>query len=90
MLPAIGKVDKVIFDKIIFPNLGKSDKNVLIGPRHGVDAAVIELGKDEVMVIAEDPTFGMPVLMPHFGWAIVHICASDVAVLGVKQKYITI
>jgi hydrogenase maturation factor len=42
------------------------------------------------MVIAEDPTFGMPVLMPHFGWAIVHICASDVAVLGVKPKYMTI
>ena len=42
------------------------------------------------MVIAEDPTFGMPVLMPHFGWAIVHICASDVAVLGVKPRYMTI
>jgi len=32
----------------------------------------------------------MPVLMPHFGWAIVHICASDVAVLGVKPNYMTI
>jgi hydrogenase expression/formation protein HypE len=28
--------------------------------------------------------------MPHFGWAIVHICASDVAVLGVKPRYLTI
>jgi hydrogenase maturation factor len=57
---------------------------------HGVDAAVIELPDGNVMVIAEDPTFGMPVLMPHFGWAIVHICASDIAVLGIKPKYLTI
>jgi len=90
MLPQIGKIDRATFDRIIFPRLGKADSSVLLGPRHGVDAAVIELPGSEVMVIAEDPTFGMPVLMPHFGWAIVHICASDVAVLGVKPRYMTI
>ena len=90
MLPQIGKVNQETFDKVIFPRLGKPDNTVLIGPRHGVDAAVIELPNNQVMVIAEDPTFGMPVLMPHFGWAIVHICASDVAVLGVKPRYMTI
>ncbi len=90
MLPEIGKVDKTIFDSIIFPRLGNPDSSVLVGPKHGVDAAVIELAGGEVMVIAEDPTFGLPVLMPHFGWAIVHICASDVAVLGVKPRYMTI
>ncbi len=73
MLPEIGKVDRATFDRIIFPRLGKSDSTVLVGPKHGVDAAVIELPGGEVMVIAEDPAFGMPVLMPHFGWAIVHI-----------------
>jgi hydrogenase maturation factor len=90
MLPQIGKLDQSTFDKIIFPRLGKPDSSVLIGPRHGIDAAVIDMGDSQVMVIAEDPTFGMPVLMPHFGWAIVHICASDVAVLGVKPRYLTI
>ena len=90
MLPQIGKIDKATFDKVIFPRLGKPDDTVLVGPKHGVDAAVIDLGNAQVMVIAEDPTFGMPVIMPHFGWAIVHICASDVAVLGVKPRYMTI
>jgi hydrogenase maturation factor len=90
MPPQIGKIDRASFDKIIFPRLGKSDSSVLIGPQHGVDAAAIELPDGKVMVIAEDPTFGMPVLMPYFGWAIVHICASDVAVLGVKPRYMTI
>lgn len=90
MLPEIGKVDKETFDRVIFPNLGKSDRSVLIGPKHGVDAAVVELPDGDVMVVAEDPTFGMPVMMPYFGWAIVHICASDVAVLGVPPRYMTI
>lgn len=90
MLPEIGKVDRDSFDRIIFPRLGKKDSSVIIGPQHGVDAAAIELGDGQVMVVKEDPTFGLPVLMPHFGWAIVHICASDVACLGVKPRYMTI
>ncbi len=90
MLPEIGKVNREAFDRIIFPRLGKSDSTVLIGPKHGVDAAAIELPGGQVMVVKEDPTFGLPVLMPHFGWAIVHICASDVACLGVKPRYLTI
>ncbi len=90
MLPQVGKIDRASFDKAIFPRLGRTDSSVLIGPQHGVDAAAIELPDGKVMVIAEDPTFGMPVLMPYFGWAIVHICASDVAVLGVKPRYMTI
>jgi hydrogenase maturation factor len=90
MLPEIGKVDRASFDKIIFPHLGKKDPTVLIGPQHGVDAAAIELPDGSIMVVKEDPTFGLPVLMPHFGWAIVHICASDVACLGVKPRYLLI
>ncbi|MDD5121911.1 MAG: AIR synthase family protein [Dehalococcoidales bacterium] len=90
MLPEIGKVDRSSFDRIIYPRLGRKDDTVLIGPRHGVDAAAIELPDGSVMVVKEDPTFGLPVLMPHFGWAIVHICASDVACLGVKPKYLSI
>jgi len=90
MLPELGKLDRATFDKLILSRLGKQDSSVYIGPRHGVDAAVIDLPGGDVMVIAEDPTFGMPVIMPYFGWAIVHICASDVAVLGVKPRYMTI
>jgi len=90
MLPELGKLDRATFDRIILSRLGKKDKSVLVGPQHGVDAAVIDMPGGYVMVIAEDPTFGMPVIMPFFGWAIVHICASDVAVLGVKPQYMTI
>jgi len=90
MLPELGKLDRATFDRLILSRLGKQDSSVFIGPQHGVDAAVIDLPGGDVMVVAEDPTFGMPVIMPYFGWAIVHICASDVAVLGVKPRYMTI
>lgn len=90
MLPHIGKVDRETFDSIIYPHLGNKDERILVGPQHGVDAAVIEVTDDLVMVVKEDPTFGMPVIMPFFGWAIVHICASDVACLGVAPRFMTI
>ena len=90
VLPKIGKIDKEVFDEIIFPNLGKEDKRIVIKPMHGVDAGVIEIDEERVLVVACDPTFGMPVVMPFFGWAIVHICASDVAVLGAKPEFMTI
>ena len=89
-MPELGKISAEVFNDLIFPRLGAKSNSVLVGPQHGVDAAVVELSENQVMVVAEDPTFGMPVIMPHFGWAIVHICASDVAVLGVKPKYLTI
>ncbi len=89
ILPAIGKLDRELFEEIIFPKLGREDPRVIVKPRHGVDAGVLDLG-DRIMVVAEDPTFGMPVLLPNFGWSIVHICASDVCVLGVKPEFMTI
>lgn len=91
-LPDIGKLDEKSFDEIIFSRLGASSENVLIGPQHGVDGAAVytDKQKEEVMVVAEDPTFGMPALLPYFGWSIVHISASDVAVMGVPPKYMTI
>ena len=45
MLPETGKVDKATFDRIIFPHLGKANRSVLLGPKHSVDADVIELMK---------------------------------------------
>ncbi len=94
-LPPIGKLDTDSFNRLIFPYLGARTQEVLLGPAHGVDAAVIALddgppGERRVMVVAEDPTFGLPVLLPYLGWGIVHICASDVAVMGIKPQFLSI
>jgi len=89
-LPRIGKLTPDLFNEIIFPKTGAPSYELVVGPKHGFDAAVLKVG-DKIMVVAEDPTFGVPSWgWRQFGWGIVHICASDVAVFGVRPKYMTI
>ncbi|MHA1269015.1 MAG: AIR synthase family protein [Candidatus Helarchaeota archaeon] len=86
----VGKLTPADFDKYIFPYLGAKNKKIIIGPKHGIDAAVVDLG-DKYMVVAEDPTYGLPSLgYKRFGWAVVHICCSDVACLGADPELMTI
>lgn len=85
----IGKVNDDFFKKAILPYTGAFSENVVVGPRMGVDAAVLKVG-DSCMVVAEDPIFPGPTTSPEdFGWITVHIGASDVAVTGVKPEYMT-
>lgn len=89
-VPKIGKIDLSDFEQFISARLGKSDSRVLVPPRTGVDSAVIDIGHEQVMVIAEDPIFQIPGQPPEmFGWYTVHIGASDVAVMGVKPEFMT-
>ena len=86
----IGKIDYETFSKFLLDRLGRKDKTVLVPPMTGVDAGVVDVGGGKVLVIAEDPIFTMPMLpLRTFGWFTVHIGASDVAVMGVKPRYMT-
>jgi len=86
----IGKIDLDTFTSFLLPRLGKSDETVIVPPKTGVDAGVIDLGNDKVLIIAEDPIFAIPQQpLEMFGWYTVHIGASDVAVMGVKPRYMT-
>nr|MDO8081132.1 AIR synthase family protein [Candidatus Freyarchaeota archaeon] len=89
-LPKIGKISPEIFDEIIYPHLGSKNKKVIVGPRHGVDFGVVDLGK-QVMILTTDPVF----IVPEYGWErsawfAVHILASDEAVSGIKPAYLSI
>ncbi|MGZ4905767.1 MAG: AIR synthase family protein [Halobacteriota archaeon] len=86
----IGKIDLETFTSFILPRLGRKDETVIVPPKTGVDAAVIDIGNDTVLIIAEDPIFAIPGQPSEmFGWYTVHIGASDVAVMGVKPRYMT-
>lgn len=86
----IGKIDDDAFRAVVLRRLGKKDPTVLVPPRAGVDAGVVDLGGGKVLVVAEDPIFTMPRLpLETFGWFTVHIGASDVAVMGVRPRYMT-
>jgi hydrogenase expression/formation protein HypE len=89
-LPKIGKISPDIFQEIIFPRLGAENEAVLVGPRHGVDVGIVEIGGKAVS-LTTDPVF----IVPEYGWRraawfALHILASDSVTSGLKPKYLTI
>lgn len=85
----IGKINDDLFSKVILPNRGAIFPEVVVGPQMGIDGAVLRIGEG-FMVIAEDPVFPGPTMSPEdFGWLTVHIGASDVAVMGIRPRYMT-
>lgn len=86
----IGKIDLETFTSFLLLRLGKKDDTVLVPPQTGVDAAIIDIGDGKVLIIAEDPILAIPKQpWEMFGWYTVHIGASDIAVMGVKPRYMT-
>ena len=90
-LPELGKIYPDFFNRVIYPRLGKKDKAIIVGPQHGVDFGVIELGKDKVMVLSADPFYIAKELgIEKAAWFAIHILASDVAVSGIEPKYLAV
>jgi hydrogenase maturation factor len=86
----VGKIDLDTFETFIKARLGRKDDTVVVPPLTGVDSGVIDIGNDNVLIIAEDPIFSVPGQpLEMFGWYTVHIGASDVAVMGVRPRYMT-
>lgn len=88
--PRVGKLSPDRMAALCSGSIGNPDKNLLVGPGAGLDAAILELSDGRVMAVAEDPIFpaiGLP--LETFGWFTAHIGASDVAVTGVKPSHMT-
>ena len=89
-LPEIGKISPWIFNKLIFPRLGAKSDDILVGPRHGVDVGIVEIGGKAVSFTC-DPVF----IVPEYGWEraawfAIHILASDSVTCGLKPKFLSI
>jgi hydrogenase expression/formation protein HypE len=89
-MPEIGKISPEIFNELIYPRLGAKNKDILVGPQHGVDAAVVQIGGKAVS-LTTDPVF----IVPAYGWEraawfAIHIIASDSATTGLKPKLLSI
>ena len=90
-MPVIGKISAEIFESVIYPHLGRRRSEVLVGPQHGVDIGVIDLGDEKVMALTTDPIF----IVPPYGWErsawfAVHILCSDAATSGLDPAYMTV
>src|SRR6184192_4909890 len=69
--------------RAIFDKLKPRDPRVVVGPRVGEDAAVIDLG-DRYLVATADPiTFATDEL----GWYALHVNANDIVVRGATPRW---
>jgi len=89
-LPEIGKISPEIFNELIFPRLGAKSRSVIVGPQHGVDVGIVEIG-DKAVALTTDPVF----IVPEYGWEraawfAIHILASDAVTSGLKPRYLSI
>ena len=89
-LPDIGKISPEVFNKLIYPRLGAEKEEIVLGPEHGVDAGIVEIG-NEAVALTTDPVF----IVPEYGferaaWFAVHILVSDVVTSGLKPAYMAI
>jgi hydrogenase expression/formation protein HypE len=89
-IPEIGKISSAIFNELIYPRLGAANNKVLVGPQHGVDVGIVEIGGKAVSLTC-DPVF----IVPEYGWEraawfAIHIIASDSITSGLKPTYLSI
>ena len=90
-LPEIGKISPDIFDEMIYPALGRKSSKVLVGPQHGVDIGVVDIGGGQVMATTTDPFFIVPAYgFERAAWFALHILVSDAVCSGLKPTYLTI
>jgi hydrogenase expression/formation protein HypE len=86
----LGKIDRELFERVVFPQLGADRADVSIGPRHGVDFGVLSV-EDSAVVLATDPIS----VLPELGWEragrlALEVVLADVAVSGIGPTHLTI
>jgi len=86
--PPFGKINKRFFEQAIRPKLGAHRPEIIIGPTHGCDNAVVRLNGDQVMIVTADPLTIIPALgIEDSAWLTVHLIASDLTTSGVMPQY---
>ena len=80
---ATGKIPPETLLRAVFPNLGKRDKRVLVGPGIGRDSAAVKQD-GTILVFTADPITGTP---SHIGQHSVEINANDIATTGARPKW---
>jgi len=78
----VGKLPHRLLD-VLLQRLPQSDPRVVIGPRLGEDAAVLDMGGRSLVVTTDPVTFATD----RIGSYAVHVNANDVAVMGARPQW---
>lgn len=89
-LPDIGKISQDVFNELIYPRLGAKSNKVIVGPYHGIDVGIVEIG-NRAVAMTTDPVF----IVPEYGWErsawfAIHILLSDAVTSGLAPSYLSI
>ncbi|MFY4813075.1 AIR synthase family protein [Haloarcula sp. AONF1] len=86
----LGKIDRELFDSVIYPELGADREDVTLGPTHGIDFGVIDVGGD-ALVTATDPLSVLPGLgFERAGRFALDVVLADVAVSGIPPSHLSV
>ena len=89
-MPDLGKIDREVFDSVVYPNLGAEREDVTLGPAHGVDFGVLDVG-GQALVVATDPISILPALgFERAGAFALDVVLADVAVSGIAPTHLTV
>jgi hydrogenase maturation factor len=84
----LGKVDPSFLGRVIYPSLGAARPDIVVGPRFGVDNAVVRVAPRKVMLVTTDPLSFIPGLKPNeSAWLSVHLLASDLTTSGCNPQF---
>jgi len=84
----LGKPDRKYLAKVIYRRLGARRGDVVVGPRFGVDNAVVRIGARKVLVVTADPLSFIPTLgASASAWLSVNLLASDLTTSGLVPQY---
>jgi hydrogenase expression/formation protein HypE len=87
-MPALGKASREYLRKVIYAGLGFERDEVLVGPKFGVDNAILRIGKGRVLVATTDPLSFIPHLRAcDSAWLSVNLLASDLTTSGFPPQY---
>jgi len=84
----LGKIGQEAFDRWIAPHLGAERREVLVGPRMGVDGAIVRIGAGRVMAVTTDPLSLIPALGPEDSARLAcRLLASDAWTSGIPPAF---
>ncbi|EMA35471.1 HypE family hydrogenase expression/formation protein [Halobiforma nitratireducens] len=86
----LGKIDRTFFDRHVASNLGADRDDVAVGPQHGVDFGVLDIG-GQALVTATDPISILPPLgLGRAARFALDLILADVAVSGVAPSHLSV
>ena len=89
-MPDLGKADRAFLTDRVLPNLGADRDDVAIGPAHGVDFGLLDIG-DTAAAVATDPISILPALgFERAARFAVELVLADVAVSGLAPSHLAV